>query len=98
MRPTSSAAAHLPANLDVLGRRKFAPFAQFDPPPRWAGHYMFCPHCAVGGRMTRRERLALQALRNRQELLAAGLTRRDLAKLGLLGGSGYLVVRSGLSF
>ena len=37
------------------------------------------------------------ALRNRQEILRAGLTRRDLFKLGLLSGSGYLVAKAGLS-
>ena len=37
------------------------------------------------------------AWRNRQEIIAAGLTRRDLLKLGLLTGTGYLVAKSGLS-
>ena len=37
------------------------------------------------------------ALRNRQEILRAGLTRRDLFKLGLLSSSGYLVAKVGLS-
>ena len=38
------------------------------------------------------------AWRNRQELISAGLTsRRDLMRLGLLTGTGYLVVKHGLS-
>ena len=42
-------------------------------------------------------RRALSALRNRQEIVRAGLSRRDLMKLGLLTSAGYLVVKSGLS-
>jgi FtsP/CotA-like multicopper oxidase with cupredoxin domain len=43
-------------------------------------------------------RLARNAWRNRQELVRAGLTtRRDLLKLGLLTGAGYLVAKHGLS-
>ena len=43
-------------------------------------------------------RLARNAWRNRQELIAAGMTtRRDLLKLGLLTGAGYLVAKHGLS-
>jgi FtsP/CotA-like multicopper oxidase with cupredoxin domain len=43
-------------------------------------------------------RLARTAWRNRQELIQAGLvTRRDLLKLGLLTGAGYLVAKHGLS-
>ena len=45
----------------------------------------------------RRSRLAEIARRNRQELVAAGLTRRDLLGLGLLTSSGYLVAKRGLS-
>lgn len=41
--------------------------------------------------------LARIARRNRQEILRAGLTRRDLARLGLLTAGGYLVGKSGLS-
>ncbi|HXE75170.1 MAG TPA: multicopper oxidase domain-containing protein [Candidatus Xenobia bacterium] len=37
------------------------------------------------------------ALRNRQEILRAGLNRRELFKLGLLSSAGYLVAKSGLS-
>ncbi len=36
----------------------------------------------------REPQLARIARRNRQEILKAGLTRRDLAKLGLLSASG----------
>ena len=43
-------------------------------------------------------RLARTAWKNRQELVAAGLTtRRDLLKLGLLTGAGTLVAKHGLS-
>jgi len=37
------------------------------------------------------------ARRNRQEIIAARLSRRDLFRLGLLGAAGYLAVRKGLS-
>ena len=37
------------------------------------------------------------ARKNRLELIAAGLTRRDLFKMGLLTGAGYLVAKKGLS-
>jgi FtsP/CotA-like multicopper oxidase with cupredoxin domain len=42
-------------------------------------------------------RLARIARRNRQEIIAAGLSRRDLFRMGLLTGAGYLVAKSGLS-
>ncbi|WP_437949942.1 multicopper oxidase domain-containing protein [Sorangium sp. So ce296] len=42
-------------------------------------------------------KLALIARRNRQEIIQAGLTRRDLVKMGLIAGSGYLVTKTGLS-
>ena len=42
-------------------------------------------------------RLARTAWRNRQELIAARLSRRDLLKLGLLSGAGYLLAKHGLS-
>jgi FtsP/CotA-like multicopper oxidase with cupredoxin domain len=42
-------------------------------------------------------RLARIARRNRQEIIASGLSRRDLFKMGLLTGAGYLVAKSGLS-
>ena len=38
-----------------------------------------------------------RAFKNRQELIKAGLTRRDLMKMGLLTSSGLLVAKSGLS-
>src|SRR5258705_5094578 len=37
------------------------------------------------------------ALKNRQEIIRAGLSRRDLAKMGLLTAAGYLVGKEGLS-
>ncbi len=46
----------------------------------------------------RRYREALEAAKNRRELIAAGLTsRRDLFKMGLLTAGGMLVAKSGLS-
>jgi FtsP/CotA-like multicopper oxidase with cupredoxin domain len=42
-------------------------------------------------------RLTRTARRNRQEIISAGLSRRDLVKMGLLTGAGYLVAKSGLS-
>src|SRR5436305_154993 len=45
----------------------------------------------------RREREGRIAARNRRELVAAGFTRRDLARMGLLTGAGCLVGVKGLS-
>src|SRR5437763_17104576 len=42
-------------------------------------------------------KLWLTARRNRQEIIEAGLNRRELFKMGLLTGGGYLVAKSGLS-
>jgi FtsP/CotA-like multicopper oxidase with cupredoxin domain len=42
-------------------------------------------------------RLARNAWRNRQEIIAARLSRRDLLKLGLLTGAGMLLAKHGLS-
>ncbi len=44
-----------------------------------------------------KQRLAETARRNRVELVEAKLSRRDLFKLGLLTGSGFLVAKLGLS-
>src|SRR5262245_56561108 len=44
-----------------------------------------------------REKLSETARKNRVELIDAKLTRRDLFKLGLLTGAGYLVTKLGLS-
>jgi hypothetical protein len=44
----------------------------------------------------REDKLALRAMRNRQAIIREGLSRRDLFKMGLLSGSGYLVLRGGL--
>ena len=41
--------------------------------------------------------LAEIARRNRQEIIKAGLSRRDLFKLGLITSGGYLVAKKGLS-
>src|SRR3954468_13088463 len=38
-----------------------------------------------------------QAFKNRQELIKAGFTRRDLMRMGLLTGSGMLIAKNGLS-
>src|SRR5215472_15124582 len=42
-------------------------------------------------------REAETAARNRREIIAAQLTRRDLMKMGLLTGAGYLIPKHGLS-
>src|SRR3989441_6982029 len=42
-------------------------------------------------------KLWLTARRNRQEIIKAGLNRRELFKMGLLTSGGYLVAKSGLS-
>lgn len=47
--------------------------------------------------ISRRHRLAEIARRNRGEIAASGLTRRDLMKLGLVTSTGYLIAKRGLS-
>src|SRR5438093_4850966 len=42
-------------------------------------------------------KLWLTARRNRQEIITAGLSRRELFKMGLLTSGGYLAAKSGLS-
>ena len=42
-------------------------------------------------------KLWLTARRNRQEIIKAGLSRRELFRMGLLTSGGYLVAKSGLS-
>ena len=42
-------------------------------------------------------KLALRARENRQELIAARLSRRDMVRMGLLGTGGFLVAQKGLS-
>ncbi len=44
-----------------------------------------------------RQRAQYRAFLNRQEIIKAGLSRRDLFKMGLLTGAGMLVARDGLS-
>lgn len=46
---------------------------------------------------TSREKEIQNAARNRQDIIKARLNRRDLFKMGLLTGAGYLVARRGLS-
>ncbi len=49
-------------------------------------------------KLSRRQQRELQnAAKNRRELIAARLTRRDLVKLGLLTSAGYLIRKRGLS-
>src|SRR4051812_38577673 len=53
---------------------------------------------ANGERISRaRWRELYRAFKNRQELMKAGFTRRDLWKMGLLTASGMLVAKQGLS-
>jgi FtsP/CotA-like multicopper oxidase with cupredoxin domain len=47
--------------------------------------------------MNQRQKAVWNAAKNRRELIAAGLTRRDLIKLGLLTTTGFLVAKEGLS-
>ena len=44
-----------------------------------------------------RDRLALTAQRNRQEIVRANLSRREMIRLGLLTAGGSLVLKKGLS-
>ncbi|MFL5310072.1 MAG: multicopper oxidase family protein [Myxococcales bacterium] len=53
---------------------------------------------ANGERVSRsRWKEMYQAFKNRQELIKAGFTRRDLIQMGLLAGSGMLLAKNGLS-
>lgn len=45
----------------------------------------------------RKEKERKLAAKNRRELIAAGVSRRDLMKMGLLTSAGYLVAKKGLS-
>src|SRR5687767_7952701 len=47
--------------------------------------------------MPRGGKIARAAFVNRQEIISARLTRRDLMKLGLLTSTGYLIGKQGLS-
>ena len=44
-----------------------------------------------------KEKLALTAQRNRQEIVKAKLDRREMMRLGLLTAGGSLIVKAGLS-
>src|SRR3978361_1238638 len=44
-----------------------------------------------------KDKMALTAQRNRQEIVKAKLTRRDMMRAGLLTASGSLIVKAGLS-
>ena len=44
-----------------------------------------------------RQRAQYRAFLNRQEIIKAGLSRRDLFKMGLLAGTGMLIAKDGLS-
>src|SRR5207247_11444286 len=44
-----------------------------------------------------RQRAQYRAFLNRQEIIKAGLSRRDLFKMGLLTGTGMLIAKDGLS-
>ena len=53
---------------------------------------------ANGERVSRsRWKEMYQAFKNRQELIKAGFTRRDLMRMGLLTGGGVLIAQNGLS-
>src|SRR5437660_1166361 len=55
-------------------------------------------HNVLGKRVSRaRFKEIITAMRNRQELIAAQLSRRDLIKMGLLTSAGYLIPKRGLS-
>ncbi len=51
----------------------------------------------ISKRDRKREKDRKIAARNRREIIAARLTRRDLMKAGLLTGAGYLILKKGLS-
>jgi FtsP/CotA-like multicopper oxidase with cupredoxin domain len=51
----------------------------------------------ISKRNRRREKEILDAAKNRREIIAARLSRRDLMKMGLLTSAGYLIPKRGLS-
>lgn len=51
----------------------------------------------ISKRNRRREKEALAAAKNRREIIAARLSRRDLMKMGLLTSTGMLIPKRGLS-
>ena len=51
----------------------------------------------ISKRNRRREREIRNAAKNRREIIAARLSRRDMIKAGLLTSAGYLIQKNGLS-
>ena len=51
----------------------------------------------ISKRNRRREREVKNAAKNRREIIAARLSRRDMIKAGLLTSAGYLIQKNGLS-
>jgi|SRR5687767_11287720 len=51
----------------------------------------------ISKRNRRREREIQNAAKNRREIIAARLSRRDMIKAGLLTSAGYLIQKNGLS-
>ena len=51
----------------------------------------------ISKRNRRRERELRNAAKNRREIIAAQLSRRDMMKAGLLTSAGYLIHKNGLS-
>ena len=51
----------------------------------------------ISKRNRRREKEIQAASRNRREIIAARLSRRDLMKMGLLTSAGFLIPKNGLS-
>ncbi|HKG58732.1 MAG TPA: hypothetical protein VKB05_03055, partial [Pyrinomonadaceae bacterium] len=51
----------------------------------------------ISKRNRRREREIKNAAKNRREIIAARLSRRDMIKAGLLTSAGYLIQKNGLS-
>ena len=51
----------------------------------------------ISKRNRRREREIKNAAKNRREIIAARLSRRDMIKAGLLTSAGYLIHKNGLS-
>ena len=51
----------------------------------------------ISKRNRRREKEIKNAAKNRREIIAARLSRRDMIKAGLLTSAGYLIHKNGLS-
>src|SRR3954453_18254276 len=87
-----------PENSRRFGRHRFA-CAAFSGCLRAVTVFAFASWLPEQGRQSMpswRDKLALTAQRNRQEIVRAQLSRREMARLGLLTAAGTLIAKPGL--